>query len=82
MPLDVIKIIEKLDLAGIALIMFLIADTRLHLAMLVGPSVGSSQCNPELKSVFASLPLLNHLRRSCRVSGLVNVHSALSVLVS
>ena len=39
-----------------------------QLAVLVGRSVCH---NPELQAVFALLPLANHLRLSCRVSGLV-----------
>ena len=39
-----------------------------QLAVLVGRSVCH---NPELQAVFALLPLPNHLRLSCRVSGLV-----------
>ena len=39
-----------------------------QLAVLVGRSVCH---NPELQVVFALLPLANHLRLSCRVSGLV-----------
>ena len=39
-----------------------------QLAVLVGRSVCH---NPELQAIFALLPLANHLRLSCRVSGLV-----------
>ena len=52
--------------------LFLVADTRLHLAVSVGTSVGRYVGHIfEFRAVFALLLLPNRPRLDCRVSGLV-----------
>ena len=69
-----VKLRSKIPEAG----EFLVADTQLHLAVSVGPSVRRSVGNiSELRAIFALLLLPNRPRLDCRVSGLVLIDFSL-----